>query len=300
MSDLRIWIDSDPALGYSEEGNPKDVDDAFAIAEAIGDPRIELAGISSVFGNSPTDVGFRVASELVRLAAADVPVIKGAAAAGDADAGFAHNDAAASMAQALRAAPLSIVAIGPLTNVAALIEHFPEQASRIEQVVIVAGRSVDQVFELHGATGVPDFNFECDPHAARVLMESEVPVALTGFELTSQVVLTREHIESLRGRSPVADSIVEGALPWLEWWTGVFPKDAGFHPWDSAALAYLTHPELFASEPRGWRIRRSPNAAATPWLELGADLAGKRSTYCPGFAPGGAKAFVHAILGGIP
>jgi pyrimidine-specific ribonucleoside hydrolase len=304
MSELRIWIDTDPALSYCEEGNPKDVDDAFAIVEAIGNERIALAGISSVFGNSPTDVGFRVASELVRLTGADIPVVQGAASAGDSDSGFARNAAAVSMAEALRKAPLSIVAIGPLTNVAALIQHFPEEASQIEQVVIVAGRSVDQIFELHGASGIPDFNFESDPHAGRVLMESGVDVALTGFELTSQVVLTREQITSLGGRSQVADYLVEGALPWLDWWQGVFPSDAGFHPWDSAALAYLTHPALFVAEPRGWRIRPSPDGApgtpGTPWLELGADLPGKRATYCAGFAPDGAEAFIRETLAGVP
>ncbi|MEE2662853.1 MAG: nucleoside hydrolase [Myxococcota bacterium] len=298
MSSLRIWIDTDPALGYAENDNPKDVDDAFAIAEAIGDEHVLVAGISSVFGNSPADVGFRVASELVRLTRANVGVVEGAAAAGSPDAGFPRNAAAVAMAEALHEAPLSIVAIGPLTNVAALIQHFPDEATRIEQVVVVAGRSVGQIFELNGAKGVPDFNFECDPHAARMLMESDVQVALTGFELTSQVVVTREQIESLRGRSRVADAIVDGALPWLTWWQGVFPSEAGFHPWDSAALAYLTQPELFVREQRGWRIGASPEG--TPWLELGSDLPGTRATYCPGFAPGGAEAFVREMLAGVP
>jgi pyrimidine-specific ribonucleoside hydrolase len=304
MSALRIWIDSDPALGYAEDGNPRDVDDAFAIVEAIASEHIELAGISSVFGNSPADVGYAVASELVRLTGAGLPVVQGAASAGSPEAGFERNAAAVAMAEALRAGPLSIVAIGPLTNIAALVEHFPDEAAQIEEVVIVAGRSKDQIFELHGATGIPDFNFECDPHAGRVLMESDVPVALTGFELTSQVVLTRAQIESLRGRSAVAALIVEGCLPWLEWWTGVFPRDGGFHPWDSAALAYLQHPDHFTRELRGWRIRPSPDGApgapGTPWLELGADLPGKRSSYCPGFAVGGADAFVREILAGVP
>jgi inosine-uridine nucleoside N-ribohydrolase len=213
------------------------------------------------------------------------------------------------MAEALRAGPLSIVAIGPLTNIAALLHHHPEEARAIEQVVIVAGRSPGQVFELHGATGIPDFNFECDPEGARLLMESDVPVTLTGFELTSRVVLTRAHLESLRGRSAVADRIVEGALPWLSWWTQTFPGDGGFHPWDSAALAVLTHPEWFVREPRGWRIRPAPEGApgapGVPWLELGAELSdrsespGRHATYCPDFAPGGATAFVGGILTGV-
>ena len=307
MSATRIWIDSDPALAYVEDGSPKDVDDAYPIASAIADPGVDLAGISTVFGNSPAEVGFRIASDLVRLAGADLPVVKGAAEPGDPAHGFERNDAASAMAAALRAGPLSIVAIGPLTNVAALIEHFPDEAGRIDEVVVVAGRSVDQVFELDGAGGIPDFNFESDPHAGRVLMGSPVPTALTGFELTSQVVLTRDSLEALRGRGKLADAIVQGSLPWLDWWTGVFPSDAGFHPWDSAALAYLLHPEWFARERRGWRIRPQPHTApggpgapGTPWLELGVDLAGEPATYCPGFQGDGAKRFIEWIFDSLP
>lgn len=304
MDRRRIWIDTDPALGYVEDGSPRDVDDAFAIVEAIGSEHIELSGISTVFGNSPADVGFRVASELVRLTGSDTLVVQGAAGPGDGGAGFAVNDAATAMARALETGPMSVAAIGPLTNVAALIEHFPDRAQRIDEVVVVAGRSAGQVFELHGATGVPDFNFESDPHACQRLLESGIPVTLAGFELTSQVVLTRDHIESLRGRSEVADCIVEGALPWLEWWTGVFPDDGGFHPWDSAALAALTSPALFRREERGWRIQPRPEAAPgapdTPWLELATEFPGSRAVYCPGFAADGAVRFLSGILSGVP
>jgi len=304
MEPRRIWIDTDPALGYSQDGAPRDVDDAFAIVEAIADERVEVAGISTVFGNSPTDVGFRIANDLVRLTGSDVPVYQGAAGPGSAAAGFASNDAVEAMAKALAAGPLSVAAIGPLTNMAALVEHAPDRVRRIDEVVIVAGRSEGQVFELHGASGVPDFNFESDPDAAHRLLAAGVPVTLTGFELTSQVVLNRDHLESLRGRSEVADFIVAGALPWLEWWTGVFPHDGGFHPWDSAALAALTSPELFRREPRGWQIRPcpegAPGAPGVPWLELAPGFPGDPAVYCPGFGDGGAERFIAGILAGVP
>ena len=304
MAPRRIWIDTDPALGYTQGGSPRDVDDAFAIVEAIGDERVELAGISTVFGNAPADVGFEIASELVRLTGADVPVFQGAAGPGSAVAGFASNEAVEAMAEALRAGPMSVAAIGPLTNMAALVEHAPELARRIDEVVIVAGRSEDQVFELHGASGVPDFNFESDPDAADRLLAAGVPVTLTGFELTSQVVLNRDHLESLRGRSEVADYIVAGAQPWLEWWTGVFPRDGGFHPWDSAALAALITPDLFRREPRGWRIRPcpegAPGAPGVPWLELAPTFPGESAVYCPGFREGGAERFIADIVARVP
>jgi len=297
---MRIWIDTDPALGYREDDRPKDVDDAFVIVEALRDPEVDVAGIGTVFGNAPVDVGTRIARELAAAvggAASDTKVACGAAHAGSERDGFVCTDAVRALAEALRAGPLALCAIGPLTNVAALLEHFPNEATRIERCVVVAGRSPGRAFTLHGASGIPDFNFECDPHAARVLMSSATPVACAGFELTSQVVLTREHLAAARARSPVAERLVDGALPWLEWWTGVFPKDGGFHPWDSAALALLRHPEWFACDERGWRIGAGPDG--TPWLELGAELPGKRSRYARGFARGGAEAFVAHVAGAI-
>ena len=297
---MRIWIDTDPALGHFEGDRPKDVDDAFVIVEALRDPEVEVAGISAVFGNAPVDVGVRIARELVSGVggeAARVPVVRGAARAGSESEGFGCDDAVRGMAEALREGPLSLVAIGPLTNVAALIQHFPDEAANVERCVVVAGRSPGREFRLHGAGGIPDFNFECDPHAGAVLMHSAVPVVSVGFEVTSQVVLTRAHLEEARERSALARKLADGAIPWLVWWTGVFPKDGGFHPWDSAALAALRHPEWFASDERGWQLGAGPDG--TPWLEMGAELPGKRSAYCHGFAPGGAEAFVAHVADAI-
>ncbi|MEZ4217813.1 MAG: nucleoside hydrolase [Myxococcota bacterium] len=297
---MRIWIDTDPALGFREDDRPKDVDDAFVIVEALRDPDVEVAGIGTVFGNAPVDVGTRVARELVAAVggdAAGTSVARGAAGAGSAREGFACTDAVRALAEALRAGPLAVCAIGPLTNLAGLLEHFPDEAARIERCVVVAGRSPGRAFTLHGASGIPDFNFECDPHAARALVASAVPLVCAGFELTSQVVLTRAQLAAARARSPVAERLVDGALPWLEWWTGVFPKDGGFHPWDSAALAVLRHPEWFACDERGARIGAGPDG--TPWLELGAELPGRRCTYAHGFAPGGAEAFVAHVAASI-
>jgi inosine-uridine nucleoside N-ribohydrolase len=294
----RIWVDTDPALGFYQEGAPRDVDDAFVIVEAAQNEAVELCGVSTVFGNAPADVGFSIASQLIDATGSRAPVAQGAAGPGDERSGFPGNDAVLALAQALEEGPLSIAAIGPLTNIAALLELHPEHAQRIERVAIVAGRTAGRPFTLHGTSGVPDFNFESDPLACRKLLESGVPVTLVGFELTSQVALTREHLLTLRGRSPVADLLVDGALPWLEWWTNTFPGDPGFHPWDSAALAALLRPELFVHEPRGWRI--TPHATGPPWLELAPEWQGSHALYCPGFTPGGAQRFIAGILAGVP
>ena len=74
MTDL--LIDTDVALGVWHEGRPRDIDDGFAIVEAINSPRINLLGVTCVFGNGPIDEVYRVANDIVQLKGADIPVIK--------------------------------------------------------------------------------------------------------------------------------------------------------------------------------------------------------------------------------
>ena len=98
---MRIWIDTDPALGYSENGHPRDVDDAFLIVEAIRDPDIEVVGITSVSGNSPAKVGFEVASDLVSRTGLNISVVEGASLPGSETDGFVCDAAVEAMAEAL-------------------------------------------------------------------------------------------------------------------------------------------------------------------------------------------------------
>lgn len=300
---MRLWIDTDPALGVMIDGQPRDIDDAYVLVEALNDPRIDLAGVSVVFGNAPADEGVRVAREILGAKGSTLAVQRGAAAAPEPGVGYPVDDAVRAMAAALREGPLSIVAIGPLTNVASLVENFPEEAADIEQCSIVAGRTLGRRFTIAGRGGIPDFNFESDWRAAELLAKSRVPLTLAGFELTSQVAVTRAHLEAIRDRSAVTRDLVERSIPWLEFWMRSFPIDPGFHPWDSAALAILLRPEHFVSDERGIRVRHVDAAEAggeaTPWLETHADLPGRRVRYCTGFAPGGDEAFLEAMLASI-
>ena len=79
MDPIRIWIDTDPALGVVIDDLPRDVDDAYVIVEALNEPRVELAGISVGFGNAPVEDGVRVARELLSEKRSELPVHRGAA-----------------------------------------------------------------------------------------------------------------------------------------------------------------------------------------------------------------------------
>ncbi len=75
---IPLLIDTDPALGLIHEGRPRDIDDGFAIVEAINSDQIDLKGITVTFGNAPLDAAFGVARDLVRLKGVEVPVVAGA------------------------------------------------------------------------------------------------------------------------------------------------------------------------------------------------------------------------------
>jgi pyrimidine-specific ribonucleoside hydrolase len=317
MNPIPLLIDTDVALGVEHEDRPRDIDDGFAIVEAINVPDLELLGVTTVYGNAPHEAVHRVAREIVHLKGADVPVVGGASAALPQSGELPEaSEAAAFLAAALRERPAHIAAIGPLTNIASLVHHHPDVLGNVLSVIAVAGRSEDAPFYLGDTGPVRDFNFENDPRAARMVLEAGVPVVLAGFELTSQVAVTERDLEVIRQvGSETAAYFHRNSLAWCRYWTRTFTADHGFHPWDSAAIAWLRHPEYFATEARGWRIREVDSAADAPrtetrpdrpardqrrpstfWLETDPEYPGNQVTYCTGFADGGAAAFVRDVV----
>jgi inosine-uridine nucleoside N-ribohydrolase len=291
-----LIIDTDVALGVEHEGRPRDIDDGFAIVEALNCEDVELIGITTVYGNGPHAEVHRVANEIVALKGASTPVLPGAEAALPQDGPMPPPNAAVEfLAEQLRVRRLHIAAIGPLTNIGLLAHYHPDVLGNIESVIMVAGRSEDAPFYIGDAGPVQDFNFENDVRAAQRVLESGVPVVLAGFELTSQVVVTEADLETIaRVGTDTARYFHRNSVAWCRWWTRQFPADGGFHPWDSAAIAWLRHPEYFECEPRGWRIRQVDRRHH--WLECDAAYPGAQVTYCTGFAGDGRAAFVRDIV----
>ena len=75
----KLIIDTDVALGVWHDGRPRDIDDGFAMVEAINSDQIDLLGVTCVYGNGPLDEVYRVAQEIVALKQSSVPVTPGAA-----------------------------------------------------------------------------------------------------------------------------------------------------------------------------------------------------------------------------
>lgn len=307
---VSVILDTDPALGIMRDGKPQDIDDGLAIIEAINAPQLDLVGITIVFGNAERREGLRVARRLVELKGARIPVLPGAAAAAGEFDNAVLTPAVTFMAERLAERRLTIVAIGPLTNVAALLQHFPERAKNIDAVIAVMGRSPNQHFYIGDFGPIRDFNFAKDPVSAEAVMQSGIPIVLAPFELSVQAVVTPRHLETIRSRKTAsAKYLFDKSRNWVRFWMKNFPQDGGFHPWDSAAIASLIHPELLKCEDRGFRIRMVDDAAhgigdaktgrvvrKRPWLETDKSFTGGKLRYCHGFQPGARAAFIANIV----
>ena len=256
-----VWLDTDNSAAASlpGDGTPREIDDALAMLMLLHS-RLETAGVSSTFGNAPTSITSAATRRLLAEHGRDeIPVFEGAHSTHNltSDGSLPAVDA---MAAALRSQPLTIVALGALTNVAALIRREPQLARRrIERVVLVAGRRRGQLFTIgsHPHT-LPDLNFEKDSAAVEGLLASGVPLVLCPFELSSKVRLSVADVEAWRQWSAAAAWAAEVVRPWVAHWQSTFGV-AYFHPFDCLAVLYLTQPHALRCERGVVAIERGPS-----------------------------------------
>jgi inosine-uridine nucleoside N-ribohydrolase len=209
-----IVIDTDPG-----------VDDAVAIMLALASPEVELKAVTTVFGNVALDLTTANAGRLLALCdRADVPIAAGAARPlvhpEALRAGEVHGwdglggratelpepiapqpqPAVELLASVLRASdrPVTLVPIGPLTNIALLLAVHPELAPRIGRIIWMGGS-----LGAGNTTGAAEFNAHCDPEAAhRVLTQADVPVTMVPLDLTLRCPAGPEWIEALATTGP--------------------------------------------------------------------------------------------------
>ncbi len=259
---IPVWIDTDPALGEPD----RDVDDGFALVQAFHSPELAIRGLSVVFGNAPLDRGLPIARTLVRdFGPHGLAVSAGAAGAGDLG---RDTEAVRAMVAALRAEPLTIVALGPVTNVATLLRRHPELAGRIVRIVAVAGRRPGQRFTTGttNAKGHRDFNFELDPAAFRVILESEVPLVLTPFEISSRVWIDEADLTQLARSGAAARALEPPARRWLDLWRRLFSVE-GFNPFDTLAIGYIVSSDAYQCERLPVSIATLPDDVTEPGVQ---------------------------------
>jgi inosine-uridine nucleoside N-ribohydrolase len=212
----RIIIDTDPGI-----------DDAMAIFLALRSPELKVEAVTPVAGNVPLDLTLPNALRLLEIAKRrDIPVAAGAshplvrrlATAGHVHGvnGLAgvefpeprikpvHDTAPELIRHIVREDPheITIVAVGPLTNIALALRADPELASMIHAIVIMGG-------SLSGGNMTPaaEFNIYVDPEAARIVFDANIPLTMVGLDVTRKCLVSEQHIKQLEAaKNPVSQA----------------------------------------------------------------------------------------------
>lgn len=248
-----ILIDTDIALGIER----RDVDDGLALLMAKNSPVLELGGITLTYGNdSLENIRASMANLIDACGSFSCPVAAGASEC-LANAGPSPSRAAELIKEFCRTEPhrnKKIIGIGPVTNIATALELYPEIKASIEEIILVAGRRPGQRF-LTGdhKNAHPDLNFERDPEAMQMLIDSGISLTLAPFEVSSKVWITSSFLEKLEEASADSKQAAYLSSPlknWLALWQEIFSTPTcsitGFNPFDCLAVAWLTDRDLLS------------------------------------------------------
>ena len=249
----RIVLDTDPGI-----------DDAMAILLTLRSPELQVEAITPVSGNVPLELTLPNALRLVEIAErTDIPVAAGASVPLVRQlitASYVHGEnglggvdfpppktkpaketATEIIRRIVRANPgqISIVAIGPLTNVATALRADPELAAMIPAIVMMGG-------SLSGGNVTPaaEFNFYVDPEATHIVFHSGIPITMVGLDVTRKVQLREEHVAALEaGKNPSSQAAGRIMRSTMERYrkTG-FPGGPTMH--DPLALASMIDPAV--------------------------------------------------------
>ena len=257
---LPIILDCDP--GH---------DDAIAMVLALASPELDVKAITASAGNQTPDKTLRnVLRMLTLLRTQDIPVAGGARkplmreliiaenvhgesgldgpALPEPDFAPQNVTAVELMAKTLRESPqpVTIVATGPQTNVALLLNSHPELHDKIARIVLMGGAMV-----LGNWQPAAEFNIYVDPEAAEIVFQSGIPVVMAGLDVTHRAQIHGLDIERFRQvGNPVATIVAELLDFFME-----YHKDAkwgftGAPLHDPCTIAWLLKPELFTSVER--------------------------------------------------
>jgi pyrimidine-specific ribonucleoside hydrolase len=241
------------------------VDDAFAILYATRNPEIKVLGITCVDGNTGLEQVCKNTLQVLDMAGAySIPVAAGAAAplmgaaqdlgdathvhGGDGLAGLSSSDSSRSLdgrhaIELIRdliensKEPVTLVPIGPLTNIALFISTFPETAKKLERIVLMGGSASGG-----NMTATAEFNVWHDPEAAHIVFNSGLAVTMYGLDVFYDLKVDESHVKTLRETGSIAANF---AADLIEFRLGSSGSEMCLG--DYGAVATLLHPELTES-----------------------------------------------------
>ncbi|HEX2917555.1 MAG TPA: nucleoside hydrolase [Edaphobacter sp.] len=224
-----------------------DVDDAFALSLALASPELHLAGISSAWGD--TALRARMIDRMLCETGRDsIPVNAGVpthsrttfSQAPWARAGIAqsHGDAVAFLLDRIRAHPhqITLLALGPLTNIGAAIDRDPTTFRQLRGVVLMGG-SVHRGYGAPDAPPEPEYNIARDPASARKLFRSGVPIFMLPLDSTQLKFDDARRSQLASVSTPLTDALQVLVAEWSR--SSHTPTPTLF---DAVAAAYLIDP----------------------------------------------------------
>lgn len=208
---------------------------------------------------------------------------------------------------ALDTGPLTILALGPLTNLAAALKERPDLHGNVTRIVAVMGHQPGQLFHPTEGRGTGatfghgpifrDLNVSVDPEAVRSVLAMNLPMTLIPYDAALETLVTGADLDLLARRGLAFARVALTARDWLSFWKSNVGLP-GFAPFDWMAAAYLDSPQLFecaavnASVAREWAFWLLPRSSLVVQLPPFAEgTAASRVLYCPK-----ASAAVHDLL----
>jgi len=253
----KVILDVDPGI-----------DDALAMTLALLEPRLEVVAVTAVAGNVPAEQATRnvqaiieqldpprwprigAAVEPERSPAVDTRHIMGQDGLGNANFQVAElhhqHPSEKVITDEIRAAPeqVTIIALGPLTNIAQALRRDPSLALQIGQLFIMGGT----VKSPGNVTPAAEFNIYCDPQAAREVFRSRVTKTLVPLDVTNQVIMTYGHLERLPSEETNPGRFLRQILPYAFRTHRQLLGLEGIHVHDAVALLAASDPDLFQTQ----------------------------------------------------
>jgi inosine-uridine nucleoside N-ribohydrolase len=253
----KIIIDTDPGI-----------DDAMAILFAYASPELEVVGLTSIFGNVHTRLATQNALRLVEFAGqphtpvahgADKPlgiafdeapeIVHGADGFGNTHQAPPHGQpieqsAAQFIVETVMAQPgeITLVPIGPLTNLALALELEPRIAERVAEVVLMGGAAT-----VNGNVNpAAEANIWHDPHAADQVFTAGWPLTMVGLDVTMATVMDEAYLASLR--TSKFGGFIYDISRFYQQFHVLAHGLHGCYTHDPSAIAYLIDPSLFTTE----------------------------------------------------
>ncbi|HYY64271.1 MAG TPA: nucleoside hydrolase [Gaiellaceae bacterium] len=231
-------------------------DDAIALLLALGSPELELLGVTTVAGNQTVEKTTANAIRVLELAGVDVPVAAGAdrplvrepfvAAYVHGETGLDGPDLPPPRAQpvgqhavdflAEQFAGATLVATGPLTNIAMLLARHPR--ARPERLVLMGGAIAEG-----NVTPAAEFNIWADPEAAARVFATDLDITMVGLDVTHKALLTDAHAAKLRENGRIGGVVADLLDFYAEFHKQVYDFD-GSPIHDAVAVAQVIRPEL--------------------------------------------------------